>query len=179
MDIYLKLIPLLIKRIFTFKKSQMTDNTITRFRVYPFDLDINFHMNNGRFFTTMDIGRFDMLLCTGFFFKVFKGGFYPVVLSESMVFRRSLNLFNSYELHTKVESWDKNFFYISQKFYLKNEIVASANVRACFKKRGRKGLVPVQELFEFMGEKHDANQMSEVARRQIELDEAIMPRPKK
>ena len=35
------------------------------FRVLPTDLDVNLHMNNGRFLQIMDLARIDWLLRTG------------------------------------------------------------------------------------------------------------------
>ena len=157
----------------------MTDVCVSKFRVSFFDLDLNFHMNNGRFFTVMDLGRFDLLMRAGHFVSMFSAGYYPVVLSESMIFKKSLNLWQAYELHTHIDSWDKDFFYMTQKFVRDGKVVASANVRACFKQRGRKGIVPVKEVFEFVGEEHYNKELSQIASRQIEMDNALLPRNKK
>ena len=35
------------------------------FRVSPGDIDVNRHMNNGRYLTIMDLGRIDVLIRTG------------------------------------------------------------------------------------------------------------------
>lgn len=179
MNLYFKFIALLIKRLFKTDKLYLTDNCVSYFRVGVFDLDLNFHMNNGKFLSVMDLGRFDLLLKTGYFYKMFGAGYYPVILSESIVFQKSLNYFNKYELHTCLESWDANFFYITQKFYYKGEMVASANVRSCFKKRGRKGIVKPVELFEFVGEEHSEKQLTVLAEKQIAIDEVLFPRKKK
>ncbi|MBT4763220.1 MAG: acyl-CoA thioesterase [Bdellovibrionaceae bacterium] len=149
---------------------------MSNFRVSFLDLDLNFHMNNGRFFSVMDLGRFDMLMRTGHFYKLFRNGYYPVVLSESMVFKNALNYLQKYEVHTQLKSWDKNFIYITQKFIHKENVIASANVRACFKKRGRRGIVSPKELYSFVGEEHVDSQLTELAKKQIELDNILLPR---
>ncbi|HEX8430337.1 MAG TPA: thioesterase family protein, partial [Longimicrobium sp.] len=41
------------------------DLSVVTFRVFPNDLDVNFHMNNGRYLTLMDLGRLDLLLRLG------------------------------------------------------------------------------------------------------------------
>ena len=41
------------------------DESVLKFRVWPTDLDVNFHMNNGRYLTIMDLGRVDLMLRTG------------------------------------------------------------------------------------------------------------------
>ena len=178
MNLYFKFIALIVKRLFIKKPQGLTENCVSSFRVSIWDLDLNFHMNNGRFFSVMDLGRFDLLFRTGTFFKLFKNGYYPVVLSESMVFKKSLGYFQKYEVHTCLEAWDKDFFYITQKFYRNSEIVASGNIRGCFKKRGKKGLVKIKDLFEFVGEEHHDKELTPIAQKQIALDNTLLPRKK-
>lgn len=178
MNLYFKFIALIIKRLFSKKPLGLTENCISHFRVSLWDLDLNFHMNNGRFFSVMDLGRFDLLMRTGSFFRLFSNGYYPVVLSESMVFKKSLGYFQKYEVDTCIEAWDKDFFYITQKFCRNGEIVASGNIRGCFKKRGKKGIVKIKEVFEFIGEEHFDKPLTPIATKQIELDSVLLPRKK-
>ncbi len=176
MNLYFKFFFLIIRRLFYTKNKKLTDNCITNFTVGFFDLDLNFHMNNGRFFSVMDLGRFDLMIKTGYFYKIIKSGYYPVILSESILFKKSLNLFNTYEVHSKIEAWDDKFFYITQKFYLRDKIVASASVRACFKKRSQKGIISPKSLFEFIGEEVLDLKLTNLSKKQIELDEILVPR---
>ena len=176
MNLYWKLLGLILARALWPKSQEFTDPCVSNFRVGFWDLDLNFHMNNGRFLSVMDLGRLDMLMRTGNLGKLFKKGYYPVILSESIIFKKSLSYFNRYQLHTAVESWDRDFFYISQKFVKNEEISASANVRACFKKRGRKGIVPVTEIFSFLGEPHEEQNLGPIVQKQIELDNLLLPR---
>lgn len=176
MNLLVKFSILLLKRIFVKDPVKLTDKCVTSFRVGLFDLDLNFHMNNGRFLSVMDLARFDLLMRAGYFVKLFRNGYFPVVLSESIVFQKSLGYLNRYEVHTQLDSLDKNFFYITQKFYCKNKLVASANVRACFKKRGKKGLVKIADLFDFIGEDLIDQKMSDLAHKQVELDGILFPR---
>lgn len=45
---------------------------IVRLRVRPFDLDYNLHQNNARFLEAFEMGRFDMLVRSGFLRYVVK-----------------------------------------------------------------------------------------------------------
>ena len=179
MNLYFKFILLIIKRLLFKRRQRITETCVSHFRVGFMDMDLNFHMNNGRFFSVMDLGRFDLLMRTGTFLKLFSNGYYPVVLSESMVFKKSLGYWDAYQVHTCLESWDKDFFYITQKFYRKDQIVASGNIRGCFKKRGKKGIVKIKDLFEFIGEPHSDVELTAIASKQIELDNVLLPREKK
>lgn len=178
MNLYFKFIYLLMKRMIRKKKQEITDVCITKFRVDLLDIDLNFHMNNGRYFSIMDLGRFDLMLKTNNFFRFFRNGYYPIVLSESMIFKSSLAPFSQYQVHTKVACWDEKFFYFTQKFVQEEQITSSGSVRICFKQRGRKGIVPTKELIRFFGVESSQNDFSSLAQKHIELDTTLLPREK-
>ena len=178
MNLYFKLLLLIIRRAIHKVRCNLMDRSTLKLRVGVLDLDLNFHMNNGRFLSTMDLGRMDLLMKTGHFIRLFKNGYYPVILSESIVFNKSLDLFQQYDLETQIQSFDEKFFYIEQKFVRNGTLVASANVRACFKKRGVRGVIPVESMFEFLNETKFDLPMSELANKQIELDNLLSPRNK-
>jgi len=178
MNLYFKFLFLILKRTFWSKEQSILDECHTHFMVDVFDLDLNFHMNNGRFFSLMDLGRLDLMLKTKSLFKFFRNGYYPIVLSESMNFKKSLNLFTRYTLITKIECWDDKFFYFSQKFFKQEDICASSCVRVCFKKRGRKGIIPSKEIFDFLNITEPVRDFNALAKAQVEMDEILMPRAK-
>ena len=80
----------------------LLDESIVRFRVWPNDLDTNFHMNNGRYLTLMDLGRLDLLLRNGAIRHVMAQKWYPVLASCLIRFRRPLNLFQRFEIRTRI-----------------------------------------------------------------------------
>src|SRR5258708_4111150 len=61
-------------------------------RVWPNDLDMNLHMNNGRFFSAADIGRFDWWLRTGLWRKVIARGWRPIAGDANARFSRALKV---------------------------------------------------------------------------------------
>lgn len=102
----------------------------TPFRVWPTDLDVFRHMNNGIYLTIMDIARLDLLTRSGVWAKVRALGWYPVVVAETVQFRRSLNLFERFEIETRLIGWDEKAIVIEQQFWRGPEAVAHALVRA-------------------------------------------------
>src|SRR4051812_35281882 len=80
--------------------------SVLRFRVMPGDLDINLHMNNGRYLSIMDLGRLDIILRSGIHRPMLRRRWTPLVGSETIRFRRSLTLFQRYELHSRLVGWD-------------------------------------------------------------------------
>jgi YbgC/YbaW family acyl-CoA thioester hydrolase len=123
----------------------------TPFRVSLFDLDVFRHMNNGRYFTIMDLARVDLMRRSGLLARLDQAGFFPVVIAESLFFRRSLNWRDRFEIETEVVSWDEKALVLTQRFFLGTEEVAGGLVRARFLKRSG-GSVPVSEIIALTGE---------------------------
>lgn len=120
------------------------------FRVWPSDLDIFNHMNNGVFLTLMDISRYDLGLRSGAWNIWKKHGWYPVVVAETITFRKSLMPWQSFDIESKVIGWDDQAFYFEQRFTVADEIYTKAVVRIRFLKRSR-GIVTPQEVVEVSG----------------------------
>lgn len=176
MNLFFKFFILIIKRFFDNSEFSIEEACVTKLRVDLFDIDFNLHMNNGRYLSVMDLGRLDLILRTKKFLTLFKRGYFPVVLSESIIFKKSLAPFQRYELHTKITSWDDKFFYFTQTFMDKEEIAAVASVRACFKQRKRKGIVPTKEIIAFFDIENHKDELTELAEKQKEIDLLLLPR---
>ncbi len=117
----------------------MLDECVLAFRVMPADLDINLHMNNGRYLQIMDLGRFDYIIRAGLFAEMRRRRWMPLVGSETIRFRRSLAPFRTYQLHTRLVYWDDKWFFFEQRFTARGELIASAMVKGLL--RGREGNV--------------------------------------
>ena len=120
------------------------------FRVWPTDLDIFNHMNNGKFLSLLDLGRFDLLLRSGLWQKLRKRNWYPVVVAETITFRKSLSPWLLFDLESKVIGWDEHSIYVEQRFVVKGEIYAQAFVRIRFLVNPR-GIVTPAQLIEMLG----------------------------
>ncbi|MCU1423940.1 MAG: thioesterase [Microbacteriaceae bacterium] len=116
-----------------------------RLRVLPTDIDTLGHVNNGMYLSLMDLGRVDLMIRAGAMRSVARLGFYPVVVSETISFRRSLELWQKYTLETRVIGFDAKAVYIEQRFVVGGEIYAHAFVRSRFLKKSG-GVVSVDEL---------------------------------
>jgi len=121
------------------------DVASTPFRVLPTDIDFLRHMNNGVYLSIMDLGRIDLLVRAGAWAQFEKLGYYPVVASETITFRRSLELWQRFEVETRVAGYDEKAVYIEQRFVVDGEIYAQAFVRGRFLKRSG-GTVSLPEL---------------------------------
>jgi acyl-CoA thioesterase FadM len=117
-------------------------------RVLPNDLDILKHVNNGVYFSLMDLGRFELLIRAGVWDRMRRAGVYPVVASETITFRKSLRLWQRYTLESRIAGYDEKAVYIEQRFVVDGEIYAQAFLRGRFLKKsgGTVGLAELAEL---------------------------------
>jgi acyl-CoA thioesterase FadM len=127
----------------------------TNFITLPTDLDINRHMNNGVYFSIMDVARFDMLVRNGIW-KAFRDkGWYPVVASETITFRKSLSLWQRFTIESRLVGHDDKAVYMEQRFVRPGaggepEVYAQGFIRARFLRKAG-GTVPMAEIIEAFG----------------------------
>lgn len=149
MNLYLRLIKTVLAAIFGRSIESLGESAIT-LRVWPNDLDANLHMNNGRYLTLMDLGRFDLMIRGGLLRTVFRERWMPVAAAATIRFRRSLDPFQRFRLRTRVLGWDAKSVVMEQIFEtLDGQIAARALVRGVFRRKG--GVVPTSEIAEAGG----------------------------
>ena len=126
------------------------DVAYTKFRVMPTDLDIFKHMNNGVYLSIFDIGRFDLLQRSGVW-KIFnERGWYPVVASETITFRKSLTLWTPFTVESRILGFDAKAVYVEQRAVVNGEIFAQAFIRGRFLSR-KGGTVGIDDLLDAVG----------------------------
>ena len=103
-----------------------------RMRVWPNDLDMNLHMNNGRFFSAADIGRFDWWLRTGLWDRAIARGWRPIAGDANARFSKALRVFEVYELQTRLLGWNEKWLFTEHRFAQGDRVVATVVVRYLF-----------------------------------------------
>jgi len=106
-------------------------------RVWPHDIDPYLHLNNGRYLSLMDFGRYQMAQRTGLLPLMLRRHWWPVIGSAVIRFRRELRLFESFTLTTRLASWQGRWFFIEQRFVRDDVVYAEAWVRGVFRERGK------------------------------------------
>ena len=124
--------------------------TRVRLRVLPSDIDLLRHMNNGRYLSLFDLGRWDMTSRTGLGDAFRQNRWYAVVANETITFRKSLGLFTRFTVETRWVGHDDRALYMEHRAVVDGEIYARAIVRARILRRAG-GSVPHEELFEAIG----------------------------
>lgn len=126
-------------------KASAFDETEITMRVLPVDLDLLMHVNNGVYFSYMDFGRWDMIFRNGSYDAAKKNGWYSVVAGETIKFKRSLKLWDKFTLRTRIIGHDDKYFFIEQKFLMKDQEMAKGLVKVRFLKRAG-GTVSASEV---------------------------------
>jgi acyl-CoA thioesterase FadM len=122
----------------------MLDTETLNMRVWPQDIDFNYHLNNARYLSRMDYGRVHLMASTGILTPALEESWMPLVGSVSITYRRSLALFARFTLATKLISWDEKWFYMEQVFTSNEGLAAIAWVKGLF--RSKNGNVPPQHI---------------------------------
>ena len=99
------------------------------FRVWPTDIDLLMHMNNGRYLSYMDLGRVDLTERTGLSRVLESHGIHAVVGAQTITYRKSLQLFQRFTIESRLIGTDERAFYVEQRFVVRGEVYARAIVR--------------------------------------------------
>ena len=121
-----------------------------RLRALPSDLDVLGHVNNGVYFSLMDLGRQDLMQRSGAWSKLQRAGMYPVAANVTMSYRKSLQAWQRFVLETKIIGYDDKCVFVEQRFVVGREIYAQGFIRARFLQKST-GPVPVAQLAALMG----------------------------
>lgn len=149
MNLLFRLLKTLLRYLLFPRGMDILGESSIHFRCWPNDLDTNLHMNNGRYMTLLDLGRLDLLLRTGAAKPAFRKRWYPVLAAAQFRYRKPLNLFQRFEIRTRIVSWDEKWVYIEQKMLRRGKVVTHALLKGAFV--GPEGTVPIARLVALLG----------------------------
>lgn len=121
-----------------------------RLRTLPTDIDLLGHMNNGRYASLFDLGRFDLLIRTGIWDAMNAQGWYAVVASETVTFRKSLQLWQRFDIESRFVGHDDRAVFLEHRAVVDGEVYARVIVRSRMLRRSG-GTVSNEELFAAVG----------------------------
>jgi acyl-CoA thioesterase FadM len=137
LNLYFRLL-FLLARIWRLPRHGLLEESRAAFRVMPNDCDYNFHLNNGRYLSFMDLGRVHLMAQSGLLPVILRQGWMPVLTAAEINFIRSIQPLQKFDLVTRLVSWDEKYFYIEQKFELRGVLCAHAYVKGLFLRKGVK-----------------------------------------
>jgi acyl-CoA thioesterase FadM len=119
-------------------------------RTMPNDLDVNLHMNNGRYLTICDLNRVDLFIRTGLLKVMLRKKWMPMVAEHTMTYKKPLKVFERFDVSLAVTHWDEKFFYMRHTFEAGGRIIAEGTSRAVV--RARDGVVRPDDVLAAVAE---------------------------
>ncbi|MBC7982470.1 MAG: thioesterase family protein [Candidatus Obscuribacterales bacterium] len=107
--------------------------TRIRLRVWPNDLDLNGHVNNGRYLSLADLGRIDWFVRTGILSLARRNKAFPIVGDAIAKFRRDLKVFQAFEIESRMLGWDEKWGFMEHRFIKDGRVIGVVAIRGVFK----------------------------------------------
>ena len=125
------------------------DTIELQLRVWPNDLDVNGHMNNGRYMTITDLALVEYFTRTGFIPVALREGWRPMLGGSMISFRRGLKPFKVYTLRFSMQCWDERWNYFCFEFMHAGQTMASGITKGAVV--GKRGILSSNETRGIMG----------------------------
>lgn len=117
-----------------------------RLRVWPSNLDVNAHMNNGRYLTIVDLMLTEYFVRTGFARGMISAGWRPMSGGAFISYRKALRPWQVYRLRFTLAGADTAWNYMRFEFLHRDgTLFAAGYVKGAAV--GRRGLVPNMESY--------------------------------
>ena len=140
---FLKLTATLIKANYR-PKLNLEDKRVLKLRAGFTDIDMLLELNNARYFTCMELGRWDFSYRVGFVGLMKKHKWGASAGGASVRFRRRIPFLGKFTLTTQLICHDGRWFYFLQETHRKNKICSSALMKLGV--TSKHGLVPASEV---------------------------------
>lgn len=108
-------------------------------RVWPTDLDVNGHMNNGRYMTITDLAFIEYFTRAGLLAAAWRHGWRPMLGGTLIAYRRGLKPFTRYTLRFSMVCWDARWNYLQFRFLREGKTMALGHAKGALV--GRSGFV--------------------------------------
>jgi acyl-CoA thioesterase FadM len=160
MNLYLRLIWALL-RAWRAPVIQAGDTIERHFTVLPNDIDVNGHMNNGRYLTILDLMLIEYFVRFGFFKVCVRNGWRPMAGGSFITYRRGLSPFQRYTVRFRTEGSNVHWNFMRFEFWAAGQLCAAGYVKGAVV--GRKGLVTNAESCAQLGVAQDTRMPEPVA----------------
>lgn len=106
-------------------KNELLSEYVTRGVVALSDLDLNLHMNNSKYLRELDFGRVALYFSKGLRDVLSKQNATILVNAINIRYRRSLQLFQTFELKTRIVCWEERALYLEQRMVTPDGFIAA------------------------------------------------------
>ncbi len=139
MNLYLRLLWAVLRgwRLPRLQVGQTLERTLT---VLPNDIDINGHMNNGRYLTVIDLMLIEYFARTGFAAALLRNRWRPMAGGSFVTYRRGLQPLQRYVVRFRLDASDHAWNYMRFEFSRDGKVCAAGYMKGAAV--GGTGLVP-------------------------------------
>lgn len=130
MNLYFRLIMIVLRAL---RRDTITADklaNVVSVRTMPNDLDINLHVNNGRYLTLCDLSRVDLFVRSGLAALMLKNKWSPIIAEHTMTYLRPITVFTKVDIHMEISHYDEKFFYFTHHFYKGDKLMAKGMSKA-------------------------------------------------
>ncbi|WP_430462646.1 acyl-CoA thioesterase [Thalassolituus sp. LLYu03] len=114
-----------------------TDAFHCRFRVLPWDCDLNLHLTNSQYPLWLDLARTEFFLAVGAGPLFVRNGWRSVLASQTLTFIREIKPLAAVDVESRVLHWDRKYFYMEHRFMVGGRLHAKALARIAVLKGGK------------------------------------------
>jgi acyl-CoA thioesterase FadM len=171
MNLYLRLI-LTLLRGWRLPKLKLGETLERSMRVLPNDIDINGHMNNGRYMTLVDLMLVEYFIRIGFAGAIIKNGWSPMSGGSFITYRRGLKPFQSYTLRYRIDACDANWSYMRFEFIAGEKLCASGFMKGAVV--SKEGFVPNATSYAAVGQPSLSHDLPEPVKHWIVAEDTLI-----
>ena len=115
-----------------------------RLRAMPWDCDANLHINNAKYLAILDLARAQLFFKNGFFKLFFKNRWTAVVTSANVVYRRSINLWSTYTVKSRIAYKTDRLIVLEHVFESEGSLYAHAYIAVALLEKGK--MISIEQL---------------------------------
>lgn len=171
MNLYLRLLWTLL-RAWRAARLAPGDTLERTLRVLPNDLDVNGHMNNGRYLTLIDLVLVEYFVRSGFAAAMLRRGWRPMAGGSFITYRRGLKPFQTYTLRFRLDGSDAHWNYMRFEFVRDGRVCAAGYMKGTAV--ARDGLVPNATSYAAIGWEPPAHALPAPVRAWLAAEQGVM-----
>lgn len=142
-------------------------------RVWPGDIDINGHMNNGRYLTVIDLMLVEYFVRSGFARVMFRSGWRPMSGGAVITYRKGLKPGQRYRLCFELAGADQAWNFMRFEFLREDGTLCAAGYMKGAVV-GRDGLVPNVKSYARMGHSFAVTPLPAAVEHWLAAERAVM-----
>jgi len=172
MNLYFRLIWVIVRSFFK-SRIDFADKISLTLHILPNDLDINRHLNNGRYLTLLDLASIEFFIRSGVLKHAIRKGFRPMLGGLIVTYRKGLSLFERCTLTMQMEAWDEHWNYFRFEFRNSDDHLSAAGyIKGAFV--SKKGIIPNMVADEIFGHERSDCTLPPAVANWIKSENAIM-----